>query len=106
VGFNAIGEIEKFLELIVLNYLLVQWYEVQIGNLGEKEIDFIAKKNNEVKYIQVCYLLSGQHILEREFWNLLEIKDNYEKIVLSLDDSISEEYQGIKHYNLIEWLAR
>jgi len=105
VSFNRTREIEKFLELIVLNHLLVQGYEVKIGNIGEKEIDFIARKNTEIKYIQVCYLVSSQEVIDREFGNLLEIKDNYEKIVLSLDDFVGGDYMGIKHYNLIEWLS-
>jgi predicted AAA+ superfamily ATPase len=74
--------------------------------LGDKEVDFVAKKGTEIKYIQVCYLLSSQMVIDREFGNLLEIQDNYEKIVLSLDDVIEGDYKGIKHYNLIEWLAQ
>jgi predicted AAA+ superfamily ATPase len=101
VGFNLMGEIEKFLELIILNHLLVQGYKVKVGNVGEQEIDFIIKRNNEIKYIQVRYMLTTQKVIEREFGNLLEIKDNYEKIVLNLDEVLSKEYQGIKHYNLI-----
>jgi predicted AAA+ superfamily ATPase len=104
VGFNLIGEIEKFLELVVLNQLLVDGYKVYVGNLGEKEIDFMAKKGDEVKYLQVCYLLSSQKVIDREFGNLLEIPDNYEKIVLSLDDFNAGQYQGVQHYNLIDWL--
>ncbi|MDR0608284.1 MAG: ATP-binding protein [Candidatus Peribacteria bacterium] len=104
VGFHLIGEIEKFLEIVVLHQLLVNGYEVKVGNTGEKEIDFIAKKGNEITYLQVCYLLSSQKVIEREFGNLLAIPDNYEKIVLSLDDFTSGEYKGVQHINVIEWL--
>jgi predicted AAA+ superfamily ATPase len=106
VGFNQLMEIDRFLELIVLNHLLVQGYEVYVGNFDGKEIDFVAKKNTEVKYIQICYLLSSPEAVEREFGNLLAIKDNYEKIVLSLDEVVVKEYQGVKHYNLIEYLTQ
>jgi len=49
--------------------------------------------------------LADETTRQREFGNLLEIKDNYEKIVLSMDDFISGDYLGIKHYNLIDYLS-
>jgi len=106
VWFNLIWDIEKFLELVVLNYLLSNWYKVNIWVLGDKEIDFIANKNWKIIYIQVCYLLTNQKVIDREFWNLLEINDNYEKIVLSLDDFPISNYKWIKHYNLISFLSK
>jgi len=104
VWFNLVQDIEKFLEQVVLNHLLLNWYNVKVGVFDNKEIDFIAEKNGEKKYIQVCYLLSSEKVIEREFWNLLKIDDNYEKIVLSLDDFPSSDYKWIKHYNLIDYI--
>jgi predicted AAA+ superfamily ATPase len=104
VWFNLFDDIEKFLELVVLNQLLSDWYNVKVWNFWDKEIDFVATKNNEIKYFQVCYLLSNQKVIDREFWNLLEIKDNYEKIVLSLDDFPNSNYKWVKWINILEWL--
>lgn len=102
--FSPVSDIEKLLELVVLNHLLADGYDVKVGNMQDKEIDFIAKKDNEIKYIQVCYLLSSKDVVDREFWNLLAIKDNYEKIVLSLDDFVNSDYKWIKHYNILDWI--
>lgn len=60
------------------------------------EIDFVAERTNEKLYIQVTETLMGEETRERELRSLRLIKDNYEKIVLS--------YDGIKSYNLIDWL--
>ena len=105
VWFNLLGEIERYLELVVLNHLLINWYDVKVWVFSDKEIDFVASKNWEIKYIQVTYLLSSDDVIKREFGNLEKIKDNYEKIVLSLDDVPIWDYKWIKHYNLIKWLA-
>jgi len=104
VWFNLVWDIEKFLELVVLNFLLSNWYKVNIWVLDNKEIDFVANKNWKIIYIQVCYLLSDKKVIDREFWNLLEIKDNYEKIVLSLDELPLSDYKWIRHYNLIDFI--
>lgn len=81
------------------------WYKIHIWKNKTHEIDFIVEKWNDIKYIQVCYLLQDEKTKQREFWNLLEIKDNYEKIVLSLDDFIDWDYMWIKHYNLIDYIS-
>ncbi len=82
------------------------WYSVFVGKQWNKEIDFIVKKWNDKKYIQVCYLLENESTIEREFWNLLAISDNYKKIVLSLDEFMWADYKGIKHYNIIEYITK
>lgn len=93
----------KKLENIVYNYLKQQWYKVYIWNMWELEIDFIAQKGKEKKYIQVAYIISDNEVFNREFWNLEKIKDNYEKIVLSLDD-ILIDYKWIKHINIWDYV--
>lgn len=50
----------------------MKWYEVYVWNYNSKEIDFVVKRNNDIKYIQVTYLLSSKDVVEREFGNLLE----------------------------------
>ncbi len=83
------------------NYIYLQLkrmqYKVTVGILNNREIDFVAQKQDKTIYIQVAYLLVEQKTIEREFGNLLSIKDNYEKIVISLDDTHFSDYQGIKH---------
>lgn len=63
----------------------------------EVEIDFVAQKPEKTLYVQVCYVLNESKTIEREFGNLLLIKDNHEKIVVSLDDFKFSDYEGIKH---------
>jgi len=101
-------DIELILENIVLLELMSRGYEVYVGKTNQYEVDFIAKKKIESgidkKYIQVSYLLATKETREREFRPLREIGDNYEKIVLSLDEFTSDS-DGILHRNLVEWLA-
>lgn len=100
---NNQQNIDQVLENIVYIELLRRGYDVKIGKVGNREIDFIASISGEFVYIQVSYMLSDIHTREREFQPLLEVKDNYPKIVLSLDEfDLSKD--GIMHQNLIDWL--
>lgn len=72
-------------------------YKVSVGVLNNKEIDFVAQKHGKTIYVQVAYLLSDPKTVEREFGNLLSIKDNHEKLVISLDDLKFSDYEGIRH---------
>lgn len=67
-------------------------------------MDFIATRNDQKVYIQVTYLLYDEKVIEREFGVLSSVKDNYTKIVLSLDKYFGGERNGIKWYNLIDFL--
>ena len=98
---NHIG---KVFENLVYNQLIVEDYKVYIGKHQDREIDFVAQKGNETKYIQVAYQLPDEKVREREFGNLLKIKDNYEKIVVSADE-FAEDYKGIKHIHINQFLA-
>lgn len=98
-------DIWKIIENIVFLHFKSFWYKIHIWKNKTHEIDFIVEKWNDIKYIQVCYLLYDEQTKQREFWNLLKIKDNYEKIVLSLDDFIDWNYLWIKHYNLIDYIS-
>ena len=77
---------------------------LQLGKLYDREVDFIALRNDRKIYIQVAYLLSEEKTIEREFGVLESIPDNYSKIVLSLDKFFGSERNGIKWYNLIDFL--
>ncbi len=92
------------LENIVYNELIVRGYNVYVGNIdGDLEVDFIATKENEKKYFQVTYLLSDEKVVNREFGVYKNIKDNYQKYVLSLD-KIDLSRDGIIHRNVIDFL--
>ena len=105
IGWYRQNDIAKIIENIVFLHFKAHGYTIHIGKNKTKEIDFIVEKNGKIIYIQVAYLIASEDTKLREFQNLLDIKDNYEKIVLSLDDFIDGDYQWIKHYNLIEYLV-
>lgn len=92
------------LENIVYLELIRRDYNVYIGKVGETEIDFVAQKPNEKLYIQVTESMQSTETRERELRPLRMISDNYEKIVLSMDHSYINSYDGIKSINLIDWL--
>ncbi|MDD3144505.1 MAG: ATP-binding protein [Candidatus Gracilibacteria bacterium] len=102
-GYKQV-DIGKIMENIVFLHFKSLGYKINIGKNNTKEIDFTVEKGSDIKYIQVCYLIESEETKKREFGNLLEIKDNYEKIVLSLDDFIDGDYMGIKQYNLIDYI--
>jgi len=104
VGWSFKKDIEKYLEQVVLNHLLIYWWKVYVGVLLDKEIDFIAEKNGRKIYLQVAYLLSWQDVIDREFWNLLKIKDNWPKFVISMDDIDFWVYEWIKHMKIIDFI--
>lgn len=84
------------LENVVYFELLRRGYCVSIGKVGEREIDFIAEKPEDKKYYQVTESLLGESVREREFSPLRDIRDNFEKTVLSMDKSFIHSYDGIK----------
>jgi predicted AAA+ superfamily ATPase len=92
------------LENVVYFELLRRGYRVSIGRMGEREIDFIAEKPDDKKYYQVTESLLGENVREREFAPLRDIRDNFEKTVLSMDKSFINSYEGIKQQNIIEFL--
>ena len=92
------------LENIVCLELIRREYRVYIGKIGETEVDFVAEKPNEKLYIQVTESMQSTETRDRELRPLRMIPDNYEKIVLSMDRSYINSYDGIKSLNLIDWL--
>ena len=73
-------------------------YDVFTCSERNREIDFVVKKGSNTKYIQVTYFLTDEKVIEREFGNLESIKDNFEKMVISLDDVSLGNRRGIIHY--------
>ena len=102
---NNQKNINQILENIVYFEMLRRGYNVKIGKVDNLEVDFVCKKNDETIYIQVSYLLASEDTKEREFSVLENIKDNYPKYVLSMDE-FDMSRNGIKHINLIEFLIK
>lgn len=100
-GFNPTS-IASMMENLVFFELKRRGYEVYIGKNGDKEIDFVAVKRDEKQYIQVCRELPKES--DREIANLMAIKDNYPKIVITLDDYASGNINGIKIVHLADFL--
>jgi len=94
------------LENIVYFELVRRGYDVAIGKVDSKEVDFIATKADDKIYIQVTESMVGESVRTRELEPLQKIRDNYEKIVLSLDTGFENSFEGIKSVNLIEWLIQ
>ena len=99
-------DINKIIENVVYLHLLMSAYNVTIGKLMDKEIDFVADKAGTRMYIQVAFTIPTQNVKEREFGNLLAIKDNYKKIVVSLDEFQVDSFQGIEHIHLRKFLGK
>jgi len=103
LGYRAM-DISQLLENIIYLELRRRGYDVYVGKEGDREVDFIGIKRDEKIYIQVSYLLASDKTIEREYKPLLSIRDNFRKYVLSLDKMQSDNYEGIKWVNLIEFL--
>lgn len=97
-------DIGKIIENMVYLHLRKMGYKIYIWNIGNKEIDFIAKKGNEITYIQVAYLIPDDKTRDREFDNLLQIKDAYPKIVVSTDALAGGKHKGIARLNIYEFI--
>ena len=95
----------KRIENVVCNHLIYCGYEVKVGTMMSEEIDFVCTRNGETMYVQVSAELSRQETIDREFGNLLKIKDNYPKIVVSGERSFGNTYQGIKHIYVRDFLS-
>lgn len=98
------SDISGIIENVVYLELLKRGYKVNIGKYDDFEIDFIAEKQDERLYIQVAYLLPDRGTIDREFRVLKKIRDNYPKIVLTMDEFQKINRNGIKSMYLIDFL--
>ena len=104
VGYRP-NDIGGLMENAVYNHLRAHGYEVKIGvGIQGREIDFIAEKDNEYRYVQVALSILNEATARREFGNLENIPDNYEKIVVTYSESAPNTYNGIRQMSLREFL--
>ena len=92
------------IENVVYFELLRRGYDVAIGKINIQEVDFIATTADDKLYIQVTESMQSEDVRKRELAPLQKIRDNYEKIVLSLEPGLDVSYDGIKSLNLVDWL--
>lgn len=103
VKSSDLVDYNKLYENIIFIEMLSRGYEIQVGKIGDYEVDFICLKGREKIYIQVAYLLADRSVIEREFRPLLKIEDNFPKYVVS-GDKHDFSNNGIIHKNIIEFL--
>ncbi len=98
-----VTDMGKILENVVYLHLRAAGYHVTVGKDRTKEVDFVAQKASEILYVQVAYLLNQPSTIKREFGNLEKIKNNYPKLVVSMDKSSHTTINGIKHLHIREF---
>ena len=105
LGFRNIEE-GHLLENVVYLELLRRGYRVNIGKSKDYEVDFVAENPNQIIYYQVAKTIVEEKVLKREIRSLESISDNYEKVILTMDRTLNNDYNGIKVVNLIDWLLK
>lgn len=105
LGGRKANDIEKIVENLVYQHMVRLGYEVKVGQLYSTEIDFVGTRGDEVVYVQSAYLITEEKTFNREFGNLLPIKDNYPKYVISMTPYMdSSKWEGIIHIPFVEFL--
>lgn len=105
LGFRNINK-GHLLKNVVYLELLRRGYRVNIGKSGSYEVDFVAENPNVIKYYQVTQTLADDKVKQRKIRSLESISDNYEKIILTMDKTINNDFNGIKVINIIDWLLK
>lgn len=100
----SVDSVASSLENIVYLELKRRGYDVYIGKMNDKEIDFVATKQNDKIYVQVTQEIKSEKTQKREYDQLLEIRDNYPKYVVMANDFADGNYEGIKTMNIIDFL--
>lgn len=106
LGQNSNNDMGHILENIVYLELIRRGYKVYIGKYDELEVDFVAIKPEETIYYQVALTTRSDDnkVLDRELKPLKKIKDSYPKYILTLDEDLDANYDGIKKINALDWL--
>ena len=111
LGQGSGKDMGHILENVVYLELLRKGYEVYIGKYDDLEVDFVAKNSENTIYYQVALTTresdeGKESILERELAPLKKINDNYPKYILTLDDDLDADFDGIKKINVLDWLLK
>lgn len=96
----------KILENLIFKHLKYLGYDIKVGNMNGQEIDFVAEKNNERIYIQAALAINDEETENREFGNLLKIKDNYPKYVVTWNGFEGNTYEGIEELSVRQFCSR
>ena len=105
IGGRRADDIEKVVENLVYQHLVRLGYEVNVGQLYSTEIDFVGTRGDEVVYVQASYLITEEKTFNREFGNLMPVKDNYPKYVISMTPYMDlSKWKGIIHIPFAEFL--
>ncbi|HSI77708.1 MAG TPA: ATP-binding protein [Lunatimonas sp.] len=94
----------KIMENVVYNHLVFKGYKVRVGIMGNNEVDFVAEKDGEKKYLQVALTINDPSTMDREFGNLKKIADNYPKTVITMDAFLGNTHEGIQAMDLRSFL--
>ena len=94
------------IENVVYFELRRRGYRVNVGKLDDVEVAFVARKNDEIIYYQVTADMTSADVFKREMRSLQMIRDNYEKVVLTLDRYSLGNYEGIRVVNVVDWLMK
>lgn len=105
IGYRT-ADLGKVLENTVYLHLVIAGYQVRIGKILDKEIDFVCTRGDEKMYVQVAYLIADEKTAKREFGNLELIYDNHPKFVVSLDENATGNVAGIKHLHIREFIKQ
>ena len=104
LGISSREDISRQIENIVYLELLRRGYEVAVGKYGDKEVDFTARRGNEIQYFQVTLSMLAEDTYNREVAPYRLIRDNHPKTVLSMDPFVTDLPDGLIHINLLDWL--
>ncbi len=104
LGKKSDADMGHILENIVYLELLRRGYQVYVGKVDNLEIDFVAKKRNGLEYYQVALTVRDENVLERELKSLQKTDDHYPKFLLTLDNDLEADYNGITKINIVNWL--
>ena len=106
LGQSSGRDMGHILENVVYLELLRRGYKVYTGKVDDLEIDFVAKNSEDTVYYQVALTTRDESIIQRELAPLKKINDNYPKYILTLDDDLDADFEGIKKINVIDWLLK
>lgn len=106
LGKKADSDMEHILENIIYLELLRRGYKVYTGKVDNMEIDFVAENREGIKYYQVALSVRDEKTLERELKSLQKTGDHYPKILLTMDDDLDTNYDGIIKLNVVNWLLK